>query len=232
MPRFFANVRIAPSTEAANFMFGKGSVKKGKATLLNNGVDLSVFRYDETSRNDIRKEFNIPENAFVVGHVGRFQEQKNHLFLLEIFSKVYKENKDAVLLLVGNGELEKNIREKAAALEISDRVIFAGVRSDVPALLSAMDVFAFPSLYEGMPNTVIESQATGLPCVIADTITGEANITGLVEYLPLSDPENWAKHITAVAQQPRLNTEKHFVDNNYDINRVVEHFVKLIFGEQ
>lgn len=231
MPRLFANVRIAPSTEAAEFMFGKGSVKKGRAALLHNGVDLSVYRYHKTSRDAIRKEFGIAEDAFAVGHVGRFQEQKNHLFLLEVFHQIHQKNEKAVLLLVGNGELEKQIREKAEALGISDNVIFTGVRSDVPDLLSAMDVFAFPSLYEGMPNTVIEAQATGLSCVISDTITKEANITGLVEYLPLGDASAWAERVMAAAQKPRLDTTEHFVNKRYDIHSVAEHFTKLVFGE-
>ncbi len=231
MPRLFANVRIAPSTEAAEFMFGKGCVEKGRAALLHNGVDLSVYRYDEKCKEDIRKEFNIAEDAFVIGHVGRFQEQKNHLFLLEIFHHIHQKNEKAILLLVGKGELEEKIREKAEALGISDRVIFAGVRSDIPALLSAMDVYVFPSFYEGMPNTVIEAQATGLPCVISDTITKEANITGLVEYLPLNDAKNWAEHALAAEQQPRQDTKQAFVEQKYDINSVAKHFAKHVFGE-
>ena len=230
MPRFLANVRIAPSTEAAEFMFGKNCIKKGKAQLLHNGIDLSVYRYSAEDRQNIRKEFNVPENAFVIGHVGRFQTQKNHLFLLEIFSHVCKENENALLLLVGKGELEKSIREKAKALGVLDRIIFTGVRSDVPALLSAMDVFVFPSLYEGMPNTVIEAQATGLPCVISDTLTKEANVTGLVTYLPLENPATWGKQAINSVQKERTNTHAIFEEAGYDIQSVADHFVKLVFG--
>lgn len=230
MPRFFANVRIAPSTEAAEFMFGGNCVKKKKTTLLHNGIDLSVYRYSETDREQIRKEFNIPGNAFVIGHVGRFQTQKNHQFLLDIFSHVCKENENALLLLVGKGELEEKIREKATALGILDRIIFTGVRSDVPALLSAMDVFVFPSLYEGMPNTVIEAQATGLPCVISDTLTKEANVTGLVTYLPLENPATWGKQAINSVQKERTNTHAIFEEAGYDIQSVADHFVKLVFG--
>jgi glycosyltransferase involved in cell wall biosynthesis len=231
MPKYFANVRIAPSTEAAEFVFGKNCIKNGKAQLLHNGIDLSIYHYSETDRQNIRKEFNITEDAFVVGHVGRFQAQKNHLFLLEIFSRVCKENENALLLLVGKGKLEENIREKAKELGILNHIIFTGVRSDVPALLSAMDVFVFPSLYEGMPNTVIEAQATGLPCIISDTITKEANVTGLVSYLPLEHPSSWGEMVINSVQKERFDTRAVFQEAGYDIQSVTEHFVKLIFGE-
>ena len=221
---------MAPSTEAAEYVFGKDCIEKGKAQLLHNGIDLSIYRYSAEDRQNIRKEFNVPENAFVIGHVGRFQAQKNHLFLLEIFSHVCKRTENALLLLVGKGELEENIREKATALGILDRIIFTGVRSDVPALLSAMDVFVFPSLYEGMPNAAIEAQAAGLPCIISDTLTKEANVTGLVTYLPLENPEAWGKQAINSVQKERTDTHAAFQKAGYDIQSVAEHFVKLIFG--
>ena len=117
-------------------------------------------------------------------------------------------------------------------LGIGNRVIFAGVRSDIPNLLSAMDVFVFPSLYEGMPNTVIEAQATGLPCVIADTITREADITGLVQYLSLEDsPEIWADAALSAIRDQRKDTRQDFIDNQYDIQSTVDQFVRLCFQE-
>ncbi len=231
MPKCFANVRLAPSTEAAEFMFGKGCVQSGKAHLLHNGVDLSVYRYDEDNRRKIRQELGISQDAPVLGHVGRLHRQKNHAFLLEVFQSVLQTRSDAVLVLVGKGELEDSIRAKAVELGIEKSVIFAGVRSDVPAVLSAMDVMVFPSLYEGMPNTVIEAQATGLPCVIADTITREANITGLVTYLPLSDPELWAKTALSGGTAQRKDTREDFVAQGYDIEGVAEHFVRLILAD-
>ena len=231
MPKRFANVRIAPSTEAAEFMFGKGCVKKDRAQILHNAVDLSVYRYDADSRKKIRQELNVAENALLIGHVGRFNQQKNHGFLLEIFEKIRSMNENTVLMLVGKGELETDIRAKAEKLGLADHIIFTGVRSDVPQLLSAMDVFVFPSLYEGMPNTVIEAQATGLPCVIADTITREANITGLVAYLPLGGPEIWAEKALESVVAQRADTTQAVVVNKYNIESVVEDFVKLVWGE-
>ena len=232
MPKCFANVKIAPSTEAANFMFGEKSVTKGRAKLLHNAIDLSVYRYNESERKEIRKELGISETATVVGHIGRLSQQKNHAFLLKVFKDIYTKNENTVLLLVGKGELEANIRNQVAALGLEDRVVFTGVRSDVPSLLSAMDVFVMPSFYEGMPNTVIEAQATGLPCVIADTITKEANITGLVDYLSLKTPtDQWATVVLSKASKLRRDTKEDFVAAEYEIDSTVRKFVQLVFGD-
>ena len=141
-----------------------------------------------------------------------------------------KEN--AVLMLVGKGELENEIKEQIADLGIVDKVIFTGVRSDIPSILSAMDVFVMPSFYEGMPNTVIEAQATGLPCVISGAITREANITGLDEYLPLGNSCDWAKKTLSLISEKRFDTKQHFVDNEYDIESVVDKFIRLVFEDK
>ena len=221
----FTNVKIAPSQLAADFMFGKSA----KVELLNNGVDLNIFRFSSQDREDLRKEFDITDK-FVVGHGGRFHEQKNHRYLLEVFKEILENRSDAVLLMVGTGALEEQIRSWVCELGLQDHVIFAGQRFDIPKLLSAMDVFVFPSLYEGMPNTVIEAQATGLPCVISDAITKEANITGLVRYLPLtSSVSEWAKTALCEALAPRRDTARDFCAHGYDIENVANRLLSL-FG--
>ncbi len=229
MPKRFANARIAPSTEAAEFMFGKGCVDKGKATLLHNAIDLSVFTYDETARQKIRNELGISEEKLILGHVGRFSEQKNHLFLIEVFKKICEQTPNAILLLVGAGSLKERVERRAEELGVRNSVIFTGVRSDVPALLAAMDVFVFPSFYEGMPNTVIEAQATGLPCVVSDTITREANVADLVKFLPLSSADKWAEEILQCVRAPRGEMKDVFIDKRYGIQGVADEFVKLVF---
>lgn len=230
MPRRFANVRIAPSTEAADFMYGKNSVTKGRAQILKNAVDLNEYCFVMENREKIRKDFNI-EKKKIIGHIGRFTAQKNHVFLIDIFHEIHKKDAETRLLLIGKGEHEKDVRSKVKDLDLEDSVIFAGVRADVPALLSAMDVFVMPSLYEGMPNTVIEAQATGLPCIIADTITREANITGLVKYLPLENPELWATAALDAVSEERADTKAAFIENKYDVESTARDFVKLVFGE-
>ena len=219
-----STVKLAPSDLAGEFMFGK----KSKCHIINNGVDLDFFRFDEEEKERIRKEFGI-ENKLLVGHVGRYTRQKNHEFLLNVFSEIAKKREDAVLMLVGKGELEDDIKKRIDELQLKDKVILTGQRFDIPQLLSAMDVFVFPSFFEGMPNTVIEAQATGLPCVIADTITKEADITGLVKYLTLEkSPESWADAALKCAEEKRRCTKEDFRKHGYDIKSVAENLLKLI----
>lgn len=222
-----SNVKIAPSMLAAEFTFGRRQAHKN-VHLLHNGVDLAVYHYDAEGRRRTREELSL-EGKFVVGHIGRFAKQKNHRYLLQVFRAIREIREDAVLLMVGTGELEKETQNYAEELGLEPAVVFAGVRFDVPQILSAMDVFVFPSFYEGMPNTVIEAQSTGLPCVIADTITKEANITGLVRYLPLEmDPEAWAQTALAVAGEERRDTAQDFISHGYDIESVARELVELI----
>lgn len=228
----YVDVKFAPSDLAAKYTFGKKAYEKGQVSILPNGVDLDIFRFKNDGRNSIRNEFGISENTKVIGHIGRFMTQKNHMFLIDIFEAFHKKNKDSVLLLVGTGELEQQIREKIESVGLTESVIFAGVRSDIPDMLSAMDVFVLPSLYEGMPNVVIEAQSTGLPCVIADTITKEADITGLVRYLPLTiSAEEWALEIEKNCNKNRVDTKEMFIREGYDIKEVAKKFTELVFNE-
>ena len=229
----YVDVKIAPSDLAAEYTFGKKAYRDGNVHILHNAVDTKVYRFDKQLRENIRKEFKISDETKVIGHIGRFMAQKNHTFLLDVFSEIHKRMPGTVLMLVGGGELEGQIRAKVSNLGIDDAVIFTGVRSDIPALLSAMDVFVFPSLYEGMPNTVIEAQATGLPCVISDTITKEADITGLVKYLPLDcSVEKWASAVFEEMKNERKDTHGDFVEAGYDICKVAKEFVSVVFGEK
>ena len=227
----YVNVKLAPSDLAAVYTFGKKAYESGAVNILHNAIDIDQYGFNADTRCRIRSEFGLSDDTTVIGHVGRFMTQKNHAFLLEVFSEHLKISGKSILMLVGGGELESAIKQKASELGISDKIIFTGVRSDVPALLSAMDVFVFPSLYEGMPNTVIEAQATGLPCLIADTITREADITGLVHYLPLGDAGVWANYIDQLPQLIRETPIQKFKENCYDIETVTEQFVNLIFCE-
>lgn len=231
----FVDVKIAPSDLAATYTFGKQSVLKGEVHYLNNGLDLNVYCFSSDARNRIRKEINLQEK-FVVGHIGRFFEQKNHDFLIDVFYEIKKKKDNAVLLLVGDGELRRCIEGKVKKLGLDGSVIFTGIRKDVPALLSAMDVFVFPSLYEGMPNTVIEAQATGLPCVIADTITREAGITDLVHYESLkAGPKEWSEKVLAYCNRQNQNRELYSEQVKavgYDINDCMKKFIEIIFGEK
>lgn len=226
---YFTDIKIAPSSLAAAFTFGKSEVKN--VHLIHNGVDLSVYRYSANARNKVRREFNIAENRLVVGHIGRFTYQKNHIFLIKIFAELLKKEPEAVLMLVGKGEKRTEIEKQITDLGIEQSVIFTGIRSDIPDLLSAMDVFVFPSFYEGMPNTVIEAQATGLPCLIADTITEEAGITECVHYKSLTDSaEAWADKVLSLSKinENRDTYTENMKKYGYDITECVNLFLKII----
>ena len=224
-------VKIAPSKEAAEYCFGKGCIEKGRAYLLNNGIDTGVYRYSDETRAAMRKDLDV-ESKFVVAHVGRFSKQKNHSFLLDVFAEMLKLNPDSVLMLIGMGELEDEMKQKATQLNIRDSVRFVGIRGDVPQVLCAADVFVFPSFYEGMPNTVIEAQALSLHCVISDRITPDADITGLVEYLPLGDAKQWASTAAKYADgYTRRDMTDVFKAHKYDSETTSAEFVKYCFGE-
>lgn len=226
----YVDVKIAPSDLAAIYTFGKRAYKNGEVKILHNALDLDVYKFEPEARKRIRAEFGIKESELLCGHIGRFSPQKNHDFLIDIFAELSKENSNYKLLLVGHGELEERIREKCAYKGLQDKVIFAGVRSDIPDILSAMDVFVFPSLYEGMPNTVIEAQATGLPCIISDTITREANITGLVYYVSLHDEVvKWTEQMVKLDRVDRLLATEILIRAGYDIESSVKEFVSSIY---
>ncbi len=225
-------VKLAPSVEAAEYCFGKGCVKKGEAHLLHNGIDPQFYCYSPAERARLRAEWELPEDCLVLGHIGRFAKAKNHGFLLEVFARVSERAPNSRLLLIGQGEREQEIKAKAQALGAADRVIFTGVRSDIPALLSAADVFVFPSLYEGMPNTVIEAQALSLPCFVSDRVTADAAITELVRFLPLDSPEHWAQAILERPARERVDRSREIIEKGYDAQSTSREFVRLCFGDE
>ncbi|RKI40097.1 glycosyltransferase family 1 protein [bacterium D16-51] len=226
-----ANVKIAPSTEAGVFMFGKRQVKRNRVFFLRNAIDLKEFTYNKAVREKYRAELGI-RGKYVIGHVGRFARQKNHSFLLDVFSEVHKRNRNAALILVGDGELQKEIKEKVSCLRLENSVIFLGVRKDIAELMNAMDLFLLPSLYEGMPNALIEAQAVGLPCISSSNITREANITGMVRYISLEKPEKWIRDIVCRMEQgsiSRKSMEDQYKEHGYDIESACRIFEKLVF---
>ena len=197
--KYAANIHWACSTEAGIYMFGN----KRKFELIPNAINMERFKYDTAIRKEIREELEI-NDKLVVGNVGRFNLQKNHSFLLEIFKEMHKINPNTSLLLIGNGELEKNIKEKINELHLNNDVKLLGVRKDVNNLYQAMDLFLMPSLFEGLPLTGVEAQASKLKCFFSDVITKEVAITNNVSFIPLSfTPKEWAELILKEAQYNR-----------------------------
>lgn len=224
----FVDVKIAPSTEAALYTFGKKDMASGKVYILPNGLDLNYYRFDEKGRKRIRDEFGIEPTCFVIGHTGRFNLQKNHLFLLDVFRLFYRNNTNSKLLLVGDGSLKEQIISKIKEYGLEDSVVLAGIRSDMPDLYSAMDVFAFPSLYEGMPNVLLEAQSCGLSCLVSDKITKEVNVTNQVKFLPIDMgcAHIWMDWMNSLK---RYKERKCVFPSEYEIRNVVLKFEKIIF---
>lgn len=217
-----ANYYMACSSVAGEWMFGKKLMKQRKVILLPNGVDLEKFQFSEEERKRKRRELQI-EDKIVIGNVGRFTTQKNHLFLLEIFAEIHRVEPKSVLLLAGIGERMEEAKIRAAELGVANVVQFLGFRTDVRELVQAMDVFVMPSLYEGFPVTAVEAQATGLPCVFSDTITREAKLLDQVEYIALNaSREEWAeKVLTLVKCANRIECKEKLTAKGFDIRNMV-----------
>lgn len=226
----YIDVMISPSDLAAKFLFGSKALKQGKIHYLHNAINYDLFKFNASYRETIRKENSIADDCILVGHVGRFNTQKNHEKLIDIFKFYHQRNPNSKLMLIGIGNLQEEIRKKVKELDLEDSVLFTGLRNDVNKMLSAMDVFVLPSFFEGMPNVVIEAQANGLPCVISDTITREANITGLVKYVSLNSSDCiWSDVVEESIQNREFNTFEKFKHAGYLIEDVAKEFVNCIF---
>ncbi len=216
----FANRYAACSRIAGEWMYGKRRMDSGEVTLIKNAIDLAEYAYSPEQRLSYRKEFAIPEDAFVVGHVGRFMFQKNHAFLLDIFREVHKRRPDAILLLVGDGELRPAMEEKARDYGLKESVWFLGLRQDVKALYNCMDVFLLPSWYEGLPVVAVEAQANGLPCFFSDRVTPESRLSSSAAFLSLDDsPQEWAEHILVASEKRNPNALQDLQNAGFDIEK-------------
>ncbi|MEN1970014.1 glycosyltransferase family 1 protein [Lentibacillus sp. N15] len=213
----------ACSQAASKWLFG---AKSKQAWIVKNGIEADKFSYSNQVRKEMRRELGVAEDCFVLGHVGRFAPQKNHQFLVQVFAAVKKQLPNAVLILAGDGPLKVEISKTIMQLNLLDHVRFVGVRSDIEKVLQAVDLFVFPSLHEGLPVTLIEAQAAGLPCVIADTITKEVDLgVGLVRRLPLTDRQTWIKLLVRMAKQEssRKSANGGLANSGYDICQTAKH---------
>lgn len=204
---------------AVEFYFGKKIEQSKNYTLIKNAIEEERFLFDEDIRSKMRRKYNL-DNKFVIGHVGRFMYQKNHTFLIDIFSEIYKRNPNSVLLLIGEGELEEKIREKIERLGLTNAVIFTGSIPNVNEMYQAMDVFILPSLYEGLPVVGVEAQASGVCSFFSDTITSEIEITDMAKFISLNEqPAKWAEKILQYAEgYERRNMKSEIVASGYSIH--------------
>lgn len=226
--RYIAKYFMACGTKAGIDRYGEKVFNSSKFKVLNNAIDTNKFIYNEEIRESKRKELNI-NDKFVIGHVGRFVYEKNHKFLIEVFKEIYSKNKNTVLLLVGDGELKLQIKKDVEKYGLQDCVIFTGVRSDVNEIMQAMDVFLFPSHFEGLPLTVIEAQASGIKCILSDVITKEVDVTKNVEYISLNKTaEEWCNEVIKYEYgYERNNMYKKICNNGYDIKQTTKWLEKF-----
>lgn len=213
--KLFATHWLACGEAAAINGWGSNTLRKGKVTILPNAIDPERFKYSETARREIRAKYGIGDNDFVVGHVGRFYPQKNHEFLIDVFAELYEQKANAKLLLLGDGPLQEHIKRKVESLGLSNSVIFAGLQKDSAPFYSAMDVFAFPSLWEGLGIVLLEAQYSGLPCVVSETVPKEVFVTNFYDQLNGFKPKTW---ISSIIHFDSVNRNCGIQFSKYDIN--------------
>lgn len=212
---------MACSAKAAKWLFSNKTYKNGDYIRLHNAINTKDYIFDESLRKRMRTEFGWCER-FVVGHIGRFNTQKNHRFLIDIFEEIVRINEKAILVLIGEGALEEETRSYVYEKNLENYVMFFGMTSDIRSVLQAMDVFLLPSLYEGLPFVLVETQSASLPALVSDTITDEVNITEYITYYSLKcTAREWAEKTLEIAAIPRKVSTERLVSGGFDLSTMV-----------
>ncbi len=218
--RFQADHFFACSKEAGTWLFGGKIVNSEKFHILQNAIDVDRYRFNQKIRDEYRKELGVVDKKTFI-HVGRFHPAKNHTFLLNLFAEIHKKDNNTVLLLAGDGKLRPAIEKQIGDLDIHDSVILLGSRSDIPNLLQASDYFLFPSAWEGLPVTVVEAQAAGIPCYVSDKVTKEVGISDLVKYLPIDQGfQSWIDALENTNQIEKKDVFKQISKAGFDIKDI------------
>lgn len=224
--KVFATHYFACSDYAGKWLYGKNIGRSKRYKVIPNAIEVDKFRFNQSVRDEVRMELGI-EDKFVIGHIGRFVYQKNHDFLIDIFSEVHKRKPDSVLLLIGEGELLESVKQKVQRLGLDSSVMFLGVRNDTYRLYQAFDVFVLPSRYEGLPVVGVEAQIAGLPCVMSDAMTMETKFTDELVFLQLDiNTEDWAKMILKSKKRKETSCRNtNIVDISYQTKRLEKQYV-------
>lgn len=194
--KLFATDYFACSELAGRWLFGNDIYDRGSVYLVNNAIDLDKFKFDKKIRDEKRKKLKIKDDVLVIGHIGRFVEQKNHRFLIDIFNEIHNQEKNSILILVGQGPLKDEIEEKVKQLKLTKSVKFLGQRNDVNELYQVFDVFLLPSLYEGLPVVGVEAQASGNLCFFSNDMTTETKVLDSTVFMNLNhSAQEWAFRI-------------------------------------
>ena len=217
--KVFATHLFACGEDAAKYLFGNKYCSMNKVNIIYNAIDLNKYRYKKSIRDEKRKELEISEQEKLIGHIGRFELQKNHRFLIEIFKDLCNDHQEYKLILIGEGSLKKEIYELVSKYELTKKVIFLGTRDDVAELYQAMDIFLFPSLYEGLGIVAIEAQVSNLPVIASDLIPREAKIIETMNFLPIDKGATiWKEMIEKVEFFSRRDRVDEISAAGYEIN--------------
>lgn len=229
--KVYSNKYMCCSELAGRWLFGDKEYEKGTVYLLNNAIDLDKYKYNENIRIAKRKEMGIKPSTFVVGHIGRFVEQKNHRFLIDIFNEIHKKRKDSLLLLAGQGPLMEEMKEKVHNLGLDNCVQFLGQRKDANELYQVFDLFLLPSLYEGLPVVGVEAQASGNLCYLSNDMTKETKVLDSTKFMSLENTaEEWANAILKDAKRyKKHNTKEEVSKYGFNIEKEAEKLEKKYY---
>lgn len=224
---FITKKPVACSQVAADYMFLKKKAKK--SLLIPNAIDIYKFRFNGRQRDELREKNNL-KDKFVVCHVGRIAQQKNPYGVIDIFDALYQKNPDSILLYVGTGNMENEIKEFAFKKKSYESIRFLGIRKDIPDILQLSDVFLLPSFYEGLPIVAIEAQASGIPCVLSDTISKEVQVMPSVIFKSLTTDsiEDWAQALLETKKLERSSEQQPLTERGYDITNCCHYYNELI----
>ena len=223
----YATDYFACSELAGRYLFGNKAFDQGEVKIIHNAIDIEKFKFDEVARKKLRKEFGINDSTVVIGHVGRFVQQKNHTFLVDVFKEHHKKNPDSKLLLVGSGPLEDEIKKKVEKLGLKDSVLFLGQRDDINKLYSIMDVFCLPSLYEGLPVVGVEAQAAGLPTIFSNRISKEVIVSSYAKIVSIQDTGFYVEKINKATRSIKKQRSYATVFEYMDINNEASTLEKI-----
>lgn len=230
--RLCTNTYLSCSDVAAKWLFG--NIKKEKYTIIKNGIDTKRFKFNDNARKKIREEYKISKNTKVIGHIGRFFVQKNHIKIIHIFNEILKNNKEYVLLLLGTGECENQIKEMVQELNIEKNVIFAGTHINTEDYYSAFDFFLMPSLYEGLPIVGVEAQSCGVKCFFSNTIDKQVLISKDSIMLDLNKSDKyWANQILkSDVIKDRNGSNDEIIENGYSLFETIDLLERIYLGDK
>lgn len=230
--RYISDYFFACSQQAGIDRFGKKVVESSRFKVLNNGIQVERYTYNPAVRVKMRKQYGVADDTLLVGHVGRFTFAKNHKFLLDVFQQLHQKEPNSVLWLIGVGELEDEIRKQIVWMHLDEAVVFMGQTNRVYDYLQAMDLFLFPSVFEGLGISLVEAQAAGLPCVVSENIQPEADIgCGLITQRNISDGSpQWAADALTRRDLERVDTSAFVVKSGFDIRETAKHLQQFYLG--